>query len=140
MISLLQPHSIIKLPLKQKNKYGKKSKSVILLLIPDLWLKHFSVQELESIPWVVSTTTFRTQEVLLYPSRDRAVGLFVLLQLNPLTSMMSLHSAKHWEMFHFSLVSKSIVKIFKTFTRRFPLFVPFISDIIYANLVTLSAT
>lgn len=99
-----------------------------------------SVQDTQSIPWVLSISTFRTQDVLLHPSRDRALVLFVLLQLNPLTSMMSLHSAKHWEMFHFSLVSKSEVeKVFKPFS-RFPLLVSFTSDIIYADLVISSVT
>lgn len=99
-----------------------------------------SVQDTQSIPWILSISTFRTQDVLLHPSRDRALVLFVLLQLNPLTSMMSLHSAKHWEMFHFSLVSKSEVeKVFKPFS-RFPLLVSFTSDIIYADLVISSVT
>lgn len=113
MISQLQSHCII-MYLGNRKAGIKKSENGILLFITDLCLKIFSVQDPQSIPWVLSISTFRIQDVLFHPSRDRAVGLFVLLQLSPLTSMMSLHSAKHWEMFHFSLFSKSEVeKVFK---------------------------
>lgn len=87
----------------------------MMLFIPDLCPKCVSVQNPLSIPWVLFPTSDPT---VLYPLETKQLN-HVLLQLSPLRCMMSLCSAKHWEMFYFwkRVKNETKQKIFKKFTR-----------------------
>lgn len=84
----------------------------MILFLPDLRPKSVLVQNPLSILWVLFPISDLT---VLYPLETKQL-YHILLQLSPLRHMMSLCLAKHWEMFHFSIVSRSKTKqkVFKT--------------------------
>lgn len=84
----------------------------VILFILYLCLKQLSVQDPWSIPWVLSPL-WDLGSSSAPPAQGEQLD-YALLQLSPLRCMMSSCPDKCWEMFHFSLVSKSKAKeVFK---------------------------